>query len=251
MTRAALATMFLVLFPFAVLANDAAPACESERFFAPGDPNRLAPLAAPHAELRAEIHKANAGNAVAQRNLGVSYAVGYLVDACEARAEHWFSRAAKGGDKYAKDWLARRDMFERFRHGPECMAENCPAFEEGPIAMELGSDRNGHFRTPLTINNATVMALVDTGASFVSMGSAVAKQMGIAYEHGRTVTMNTANGQKIAKIVTVDRVRAGNIVLNNVGVAVSEVDMPVLLGMSFLGRLNMNVGQGRLTLARP
>jgi len=42
-----------------------------------------------------------------------------------------------------------------------------------------------------------------------------------------------------------------DLVLHDVVGAVSDADMPVLLGMSFLGQLNVSLKQGSMSLSRP
>jgi clan AA aspartic protease (TIGR02281 family) len=83
------------------------------------------------------------------------------------------------------------------------------------------------------------------------MSASTAQGMRLPYEAGRSITMQTANGTKSARLVSISSVRVGNIVLNDVLGAVSDAEMPLLLGMSFLGRLNVSIKQGSMTLASP
>jgi clan AA aspartic protease (TIGR02281 family) len=226
------------------------PRCESERFYGPGDYAQTTPLARPHAEFTRMLGLAASGNAAQQRSLGVAYESGYMVDACEARARYWYAKAA-AADEEAKRWMARDRALAKLRVSPECAAQSCPSYGEGPQIVELYAEGNGHYRTTISINGVMVPALVDTGATFVSMSAATAKTVGLAYEHGRVATMQTANGTKTSRVVTLSSVQVGNIVLHDVMAAVSEVDMPVLLGMSFLGRINVSLKQGSMSLSRP
>ena len=122
----------------------------------------------------------------------------------------------------------------------------------GRSSVTLISDGNGHFITTGTINGATVRLMVDTGASLVSMGSADAKRAGINYLTGQKVSVSTANGIAAAYRIKIDQVRLGDIVLTNIdGLVTAEVDQPVvLLGMSFLDRLDMKREGDSLTLTR-
>ena len=52
--------------------------------------------------------------------------------------------------------------------------------------------------------------------------------------------MQTANGLVRGWLVSLDRVRAGSVTLHNVSGVVVDAEMPyVLLGMSFLNRMDM------------
>ncbi len=105
----------------------------------------------------------------------------------------------------------------------------------------------GMFATVGTINGLTVNFLVDTGATLVAMNSVEAKRLGINYKlDGQPVTASTASGLAPAYQVKLSRVKLGDIDLREVDGMVIEGLSPseVLLGMSFLSRLEMqNNGQ--------
>jgi clan AA aspartic protease (TIGR02281 family) len=229
----------------------AEPSCGAETYFAPTDYYKQAPLASPHDELRARLKLARGGNALEQRNLAIAYEVGYLVRACPARSRYWYRKAAAGGDAVAKDRVATAAFFAAMRNGPECADLTCPVPPGAvPATLQLQPGAGGAFHVPVTINGVTVSGLIDTGASLVSLTSAAAKQMGIASENGRRVTLMTANGTKEGTLVYLDKVTVGGITLTGVQGVVSEGAHPVLVGMSFLSRLNVSVTGGAMTLTR-
>ena len=126
-----------------------------------------------------------------------------------------------------------------------------------PVAVDrasvtLVSNAQGHFFTTGTINGATVRLIVDTGASMVSMGPEHARRAGIDYLSGEKGYANTANGVAVVHRVQLNKVQVGDIVLHNVaGLVHSSMDLPVvLLGMSFLSRLNMQRNGDTLTLTK-
>ena len=126
-----------------------------------------------------------------------------------------------------------------------------------PVASErasvtLVSDVRGHFVTTGNINGASVRLMVDSGASMVSMGPGDAKRAGIDYLAGDKVYANTANGVALAYRVRLNKVQVGDIVLYNIeGLVHENINLPVvLLGMSFLGRLDMRREGDTLTLSR-
>lgn len=115
----------------------------------------------------------------------------------------------------------------------------------------LSADERGHFVTTGTINGGTVQFLVDTGATMISMGRGDARRVGIDYRKGQKGVSNTANGVAPVYKVKIDTVRVGDITLNNVDALVHDQDLPwVLLGMSFLNRVEMRREGENLTLIK-
>jgi aspartyl protease family protein len=119
-------------------------------------------------------------------------------------------------------------------------------------SVTLVSNGQGHFVTTGAINGASFRLIVDTGASLVSMGPTDAKRAGIDYLSGDKTYAGTANGVAEVYRVRLDKVQVGDIVLHNVeGLVHSSMDMPVvLLGMSFLGRLDMQRQGDTLKLSK-
>jgi len=122
----------------------------------------------------------------------------------------------------------------------------------GQQRVTLTADGQGHFVTSGTINGASVRFLVDTGATLVSMDAEAARRAGIDYLRGQLGQSVTANGVASVYKVKLDSVRLGDITLTNVdGVVHHTAALPVvLLGMSFLGRLEMQHQGDTLTLIR-
>jgi clan AA aspartic protease (TIGR02281 family) len=224
--------------------------CDADRYFSAADAAHAAPLPQPSPELTALRRQASAGHAAAQRSLAVSYETGYLVSRCADKALYWYREAGKRGDKLAQEWLDAYARLEKMRSGPECVGARCADSAGGNTTLELIADRRGHFHAPLTINGVTVNGMIDTGASLVSMSAQVARQLGIVYANGRPMTMTTANGTIRAQTVTAREVTVGSITLRDVAVAVSEGDMPLLIGMSFLRRLEMEIRGSSMTLSQ-
>jgi aspartyl protease family protein len=101
---------------------------------------------------------------------------------------------------------------------------------------------SGMFRTMGSINGYPVNFLVDTGASIVAMNSNEAERLGIRYLlDGRPTMVSTASGNVEAYNIRLENVAVGQIKLTNIDAVVIEGSHPteILLGMSFLGRLNV------------
>lgn len=115
----------------------------------------------------------------------------------------------------------------------------------------LSVDARGHFLTQVKINRGAVEALVDTGATKISLPAYEAKRLGIAYKDGQIGRVRTANGVTVAYQITLDKVAVGDIVLYNVDALVLEKGLHMtLLGMSFLGRTKTHREGGLMTLEK-
>ena len=100
----------------------------------------------------------------------------------------------------------------------------------------------GMYNVSGKINGFNVDFVVDTGATLISMNSRTAKRIGLDYRlEGKESVSYTASGKDKVYIVNLKRVRVGEIELRDVKAAVHEGDFPIvtLLGMSFLGKLDM------------
>jgi aspartyl protease family protein len=118
-------------------------------------------------------------------------------------------------------------------------------------AVTLTADSRGHFVAQGQINGGAVRLIIDTGASLVSLPASDAQRLGIDYRKGQLVMMNTANGAAPAWRVKLDNVRVGDISVDGVDAVVMESQaMPVLLGMSFLNRMDMRREGQVLTLTK-
>ena len=124
-----------------------------------------------------------------------------------------------------------------------------PATEE----VQIWRNSQGMYATAGSINGLPVSLLVDTGASQVAMNAAQARRLGIDYRViGRPAAITTASRLEPAWAVTLDSVKVGDIELSNVEGVVLEGAQPqtVLLGMSYLGRLDIRNDGRLMTLQR-
>jgi aspartyl protease family protein len=104
-----------------------------------------------------------------------------------------------------------------------------------------------------SINGYPVNFIVDTGATIVAMNSGEARRLGIDYAiEGKPSFSQTASGISKIYLVNLKRVKVGDIELKNVAGAVHEGNFPTktLLGMSFLGRLDIHREGGVLELRK-
>ena len=110
------------------------------------------------------------------------------------------------------------------------------------IEVNLWVDSLGMFKTTGSINGQTVGFLVDTGATTIAMNAHDAKRLGIDFLYlGTPVAVHTASATEVGYQINLKSVRVGEIELRDVAALVLNGEYPneVLLGMSFLGRLQM------------
>ena len=117
--------------------------------------------------------------------------------------------------------------------------------------IKLSGDARGHFLANGQINGRGVSLLVDTGATFVSMGQDEAERIGLNYKTGQRIGLRTANGDTVGYRVMLSSVRLGDVDVFNVEAVVQPQPMPfVLLGNSFLTRFQMKRENDTLVLQR-
>ena len=109
-------------------------------------------------------------------------------------------------------------------------------------SVTLWAGSGGHFHADGTINGLAVRFLVDTGATTIALSGDEATRLGVDYRKlGRPGYANTAGGIVRSYSLKLDKVEVGSITLYDVDAGVVEGSFPrePLLGMSFLGRLDM------------
>jgi aspartyl protease family protein len=116
----------------------------------------------------------------------------------------------------------------------------------------LQADPRGHFVTEILLNGVPMRALVDTGATTIALNMNDAQRLGIDLAAAQRIVMQTAGGPRRGLRARLASVQLGEIVLRDVEATISEGnELPiVLLGMSFLGQVEMQRSGQTLTLTR-
>ncbi len=124
------------------------------------------------------------------------------------------------------------------QNNPNQNPESRPSVEGLPEVL-LKRNRMGHYVASGRINGTPVTFLLDTGATDVALSEKLAKRL--LLERGVAVTSRTANGTVISWRTRLNEVALGDIRLYDVRATVlpSMLDDEVLLGMSFLKKLEM------------
>ena len=112
-------------------------------------------------------------------------------------------------------------------------------------------DSGGMYMTFGNINGRSVRFLVDTGASAIAMNVDQAKKLGILYDKvGTPASVSTASGFTKAYRIQLKSVSVGDITQKNVEAFVIDGSHPgpILLGMTFLGQLDVEHCGNAMTL---
>jgi aspartyl protease family protein len=113
--------------------------------------------------------------------------------------------------------------------------------------VTLARDLSGHYRAEAFINGVKTNVMVDTGATDVAISQRLADKLGIAST--AAIRTQTANGDTVAYMTRLASVKLGGIEARNVAAIISpNLEGDVLLGMSFLGRMDVRLYKGTMTI---
>ncbi len=113
------------------------------------------------------------------------------------------------------------------------------------VTLKRGLD--GHYRAEALINNQKVDVLVDTGATGVAISQRVADKLGL--KSMDAIRTNTANGDSVGYMVRLKSVKVGGVEAQNVAAMIAPgLDGDVLLGMSYLGRMDVRLFKNQMTI---
>ncbi|PKO74198.1 MAG: TIGR02281 family clan AA aspartic protease [Betaproteobacteria bacterium HGW-Betaproteobacteria-15] len=117
--------------------------------------------------------------------------------------------------------------------------------EDRTVILQRGLD--GHYRAEALINGVKVNVMVDTGATGVAISQQVADRLGL--QSRTAVRTQTANGDSISYMTRLDSIRIGGVEARDVSAMIAPgLGGDVLLGMSFLGRMDVRLYQGSMTI---
>lgn len=122
-------------------------------------------------------------------------------------------------------------------------------------AMRLGSssevvlirDSTGHYRADAFINGIETQVMVDTGATAVAISQRLADRLGI--KSTDAIRTQTANGNAVGYMTRLTSVKLGGIEVHNVAAIITpNLEGDMLLGMSFLSRMDVRLYKGKMTI---
>lgn len=113
------------------------------------------------------------------------------------------------------------------------------------VVLKRGLD--GHYRAEALINNEKVNVLVDTGATGVAISQRIADKLQL--KSIDAIRTNTANGDSVGYIVRLNSVKVGGVEAKDVSAMIAPgLDGDVLLGMSYLGRMDVRLFKNEMTI---
>ena len=113
------------------------------------------------------------------------------------------------------------------------------------VILKRGLD--GHYRAEAMINNEKVDVLVDTGATGVAISQKIADKLKL--KSMDAVRTSTANGDTVGYMVRLESVKVGGVEAKNLSATIAPgLDGDVLLGMSFLGRMDVRLFNNQMTI---
>ncbi|MEM8496447.1 MAG: TIGR02281 family clan AA aspartic protease [Pseudomonadota bacterium] len=116
------------------------------------------------------------------------------------------------------------------------------------VSVVLQRNKFGHYVSSGEINASPVEFFLDTGATHISIPAELEKKLGLT--RGRKESVVTANGVVSVYSTVLAQVSIGPIILRNVEANINPYmrGQDILLGMSFLGRLDFSQRGNVLTL---
>jgi aspartyl protease family protein len=116
-----------------------------------------------------------------------------------------------------------------------------------PEVVSLKRGPDGHYSAEALINGERVRVLVDTGATGVAISQHVADRLGLASQDA--INTHTANGNAVSYLVRLKTVQLGGVIAHDVAATISPgLEGDALLGMSFLGRMDVRLYRGVMTI---
>ena len=113
------------------------------------------------------------------------------------------------------------------------------------VTLKRGLD--GHYRAEALINNQKVDVLIDTGATGVAISQRVADKLGL--KSIDAIRTETANGDSVGYMVRLESVKVGGVEAQNVSAMIAPtLEGDVLLGMSYLGRMDVRLYKNEMTI---
>ncbi len=150
-------------------------------------------------------------------------------------------------DPASRDTAQSRTLIARIAERGGCDT----TYADGAARFRITS-RN-HIVVETVVNGQRAALLLDTGASFVSLNSSFAKKAGIEATAGSHIKLQTANGVVSAQTAVANTVAVGAAKAQGVTVVIHDGSdgsaIDGLLGMSFLARFDLKLGDREWSIA--
>jgi tetratricopeptide (TPR) repeat protein len=150
---------------------------------------------------------------------------------------------------------AATETLEEDRTEQEGEEANRDTTEEVLTVVEF-SQINGQIVVPVTLNdNVMAKVLVDTGAGITVLSTALADELDLEIEVGRSITLKTMAMDIQAKLGKLDSIQVGNIKKYDFPVVVTDLprgeqsNFKGILGMDFMNHYTIHIDNKRLQIA--
>jgi len=122
--------------------------------------------------------------------------------------------------------------------------------DTGVAEVRIHPDASGALTASGSINGHAVRFRFDPGTAFILLSGSEAQRIGIVTGQGQLTTVQTSAGRVFGHRVILSRVQVGGIALEQVEALILQAEVPRLpvLGMSFLGRVQMREEGGTVVL---
>jgi aspartyl protease family protein len=138
---------------------------------------------------------------------------------------------------------------QRLAAGGAPVAVGSGARAPASLQLLVGADRLYHVEAK--VNGRVLPAVVDTGASLVTLSVEQARRLGLDWQRGQPTQVQTANGRISGWSLRLARLAVGPFDLRDVEAVVLETDLPhLLVGNSFLRRFQVTQREDQMTLSR-
>jgi aspartyl protease family protein len=110
----------------------------------------------------------------------------------------------------------------------------------------LKTDRQGHFRGTVLVNNIPMPFMIDTGATTTAIPAKMATASGLPF--GRSIQTHTAGGLVTDRQTHINSLKIGNVEIRNLDAQINEHLDEVLIGMNTLKYFHITQNENTLTL---
>ncbi|WAK04589.1 retropepsin-like aspartic protease family protein [Methylobacter sp. YRD-M1] len=147
-------------------------------------------------------------------------------------------------------WYGADYLLDKIKSGkllePSVQPANQIPLDLTPGSISLKTDRQGHFRGIVLVNNIPMSFMIDTGATITTIPAKMARSAGLPL--GQFVQSSTAGGKVTDRVTRINSLKIGNAEIRNLEAHINEHLDEVLIGMNTLKYFRMTQSGNTLTL---
>lgn len=148
-------------------------------------------------------------------------------------------------------WYGADHLLDKIKNGKlleleSVLSANAKTLDLTPGGISLKTDRQGHFRGTVLVNNIPMPFLIDTGATTTAIPAKMARAASLPL--GQFVQTSTAGGKVTDRLTRISSLKIGNAEIRNLEAHINEHLDEVLIGMNTLKYFRMTQNGNTLTL---